>query len=81
VRAGPPGEDLRRHRARHKLIGDTQGRGGIQGLRDPEPAEQQHHLRGRRKFVSLHRSMGQPVAPVSEAMLRVPGSIRGLAWL
>jgi hypothetical protein len=58
VRAGPSGQDLRRRRAGYELIGDAQYRGGIKRLGDPEPAQEQDHLRGRRKFVRLH---GSPV--------------------
>jgi hypothetical protein len=52
------GQGLRRRRAGHELIGDAERRGGIQRLGYPEPAQEHDHLRGRRKFVSLH---GSPV--------------------
>ena len=38
VRAGLLGQGLRRRRTGHELIGDAEGRGGIQCLGDPEPA-------------------------------------------
>jgi hypothetical protein len=56
VRADTFGEVLHRRRAGHELIGDAQGRGGIQSLRDPEPAEEFNHPHGRWEFVSLHGS-------------------------
>jgi hypothetical protein len=56
VRADTFGEGLHRRRAGHELIGDAQGRGGIQGLGDPEPAEEFDHPHGRWEFVSLHGS-------------------------
>jgi hypothetical protein len=56
VRGTASGQDLRRRRAGHELIGGAQYRGGIKRLGDPEPAQEQDHLRGRRKFVSLHGS-------------------------
>jgi hypothetical protein len=56
------GEGLHRCRAGHELIGDAQGRGGIQSLGDPEPAEEFNHPHGRRRFVSLHGSPSMGVA-------------------
>jgi hypothetical protein len=52
VRAGTTGQDLRRSRACHQVIGDAQRRTGVQRLGDAEAAQEQDHLRGRRKLVS-----------------------------
>ena len=54
VCAGAFGQDLSLRRASQELIGHAEHRGGIQRLGDPEPAQEQDHLRGRRKFVCLH---------------------------
>jgi hypothetical protein len=72
VRVGPFGEGLHRRRAGHELIGDAQGRSGIQCLGDPEPAEEFNHPHRRREFVGLHGSPfdGGPSRPGSRHAVR-----------